>query len=64
MINSGKFGYLRFFFSDPNFQLNTNQSPSSDLNELENVVKILVDGLTRGTLVEMTLFMLIFVAIG
>ena len=52
------------FFSDPNFQLNTNQSPSSDLNELENVVKILVDGLTRGTLVEMTLFMLIFVAIG
>ena len=49
MKNSGKF-----------LQLNTNQSPSSDINELENVVKILVDG----TLVEMILFMLFFVAIG
>ena len=63
MINSGKFGYLRFFFR-PKFPIKYNQSPSSDLNELENVVKILVDGLTRGTLVEITLFMLIFVAIG
>ena len=62
--NSGKLGYLKFFQTQISNQIFTNQVPSRDRNDLENVVKILVDGLIPGTLVEMTLFMLIFVAIG